>query len=68
MPKYADVTFQNNILSLSGELDFANVMSVYEKSLSYFKQAAELTIDFSRLSQSNSAGLALAVSQMINLS
>jgi phospholipid transport system transporter-binding protein len=61
MTKVADVTFQNNILSLSGELDFSNVMSVYQKSMQHFDHCDEYTIDFSNLKDSNSSGLALII-------
>src|SRR3990167_6394962 len=59
--KQATITFNNNQFLLSGELDFSNVMLIYEKSLSQLKQAQQLNFDFSQLHSSNSAGLALIV-------
>lgn len=61
MRKEAGMTIENNVLYLTGELDFQNVMTVYEKSLSQFNESPELFIDFSKLVSSNSAGLALIV-------
>lgn len=61
MTKQADMTLENNILYLIGELDFQNVMTVYRKSLSQFQQCPELLVDLSKLISSNSAGLALMV-------
>lgn len=59
MTKKADITFQDNQLVLSGDLDFYNVMSVYEKSLSLLDRCPDITVDFSRLVSSDSSGLAL---------
>lgn len=61
MPKQADIIFKDNRFILTGELDFCNVMSVYEKSLPYIKNCSSLTFDFSRLTNSSSAGIALMV-------
>lgn len=61
MTKQADITFQNNIFSLSGELDFSNVMSVYQKSMPYLNACNEFIVDFSKLKDSNSSGLALII-------
>lgn len=59
MQKYADITIENNTCLVSGDLSFANVMSVYEKSLSYLLSSGELNFDFSQVKSSDSAGLAL---------
>lgn len=59
MQKSADITFQDGNFFISGELSFFNVMSVYQKSLSYLPQCAELRFDFSELKSSDSGGLAL---------
>lgn len=61
MTKQADITFQSNIFSLSGELDFSNVMSVYQKSMSHLDHCDEFTVDFSKLKDSNSSGIALII-------
>lgn len=61
MQKVADITFQNTEFMLSGELDFANVMSVYQKSLRNLSDCANLTFDFSELKSSDSSGLALII-------
>jgi phospholipid transport system transporter-binding protein len=57
----ADITLQGNQFHVSGDLNFANVMSIYQKSLSQVNQCSELIFDFSQLTSSNSAGLALII-------
>jgi phospholipid transport system transporter-binding protein len=61
MQKIADITFQDNRFLLSGELDFFNVMSVYQKSLQPLNKSQEWIFDFSQLKSSDSAGLALII-------
>lgn len=61
MPKQADIKFQQGKWVLTGELDFSNVMLLYEKSLLGIKESLELRFDFSQLMASNSAGLALII-------
>lgn len=57
--KKADITYAANQFYVSGELDFSNVMSVYQKSLPLLKRQHDYVVDFSNVSHSNSAGLAL---------
>jgi len=59
MFKAADIAFQNERFFISGELCFANVVSVYRKSLLALDKAATLDFDFSQLKSSDSSGLAL---------
>lgn len=59
--KQADITIENNTLQVSGELDYFNVMSVYNKSLSLLPTDQAPIIDFSRLVDANSAGVALMI-------
>jgi len=59
MLKKADIIIQENQLVLSGDLDFSNVMSVYEKSLKLLDGCPDITVDFSKLASSDSSGLAL---------
>lgn len=59
MSKIADIIFQNDCFFVSGELCFANVVSVYRKSLAELNKAASLNFDFSQLKFSDSSGLAL---------
>jgi len=61
MLKKADITFRANTFLLTGELDFSNVMSVYQISLPHFYHCSQLTFDFSQVEDSNSAGLALII-------
>lgn len=59
--KHADITFQNAVFSLSGDLNFANVMSVYAKSLPYINGCPTLAFDFAQVKSSDSSGLALVI-------
>lgn len=73
----ADITFANNEFTVTGDLDFTNVMHVYQKALKQFETAGTdavipragagsipddtLIFNFADLKTSNSAGLALIV-------
>lgn len=59
MSKIADITLRDKTFFISGELNFANVMSVYEKSLPLIQQCPELNFDLAQLRSSDSSGLAL---------
>jgi phospholipid transport system transporter-binding protein len=59
MTTTADIICRNNRVYLSGEIDFSNVMSVYQKSLSLFDDRKPLVFNLSEVKNSNSAGLAL---------
>ena len=61
MNGHADIACEQNILSLSGDLNFLNVMSVYQKSLAFLSRCPALTFDFSQVSSSDSSGLALMI-------
>jgi phospholipid transport system transporter-binding protein len=61
MKKQADITWQDNIFSIQGDLNFSNVMAVYKKSLPQIKIHHELIFDFTTLNSSDSAGLALII-------
>jgi len=61
MQQTADITFQDNRYLISGDLNFNNVMSVYQKSLQQTEKSSELIFDFSQLHSTDSAGLALMV-------
>ncbi|HEX4045988.1 MAG TPA: STAS domain-containing protein [Gammaproteobacteria bacterium] len=61
--KYQD-NDNDNKFTLSGELNFTNVMSVYQQSLDYLNASittSNITVDFSQLHASNSAAIALMV-------
>lgn len=65
MLKQADVRWENDVLAVSGNLDFSNVMSVYQKSLQAFADGeGVITIDFAGLQSSNSAALAIIINWM----
>lgn len=57
--KFADILFQADGWHLIGDLDFSNVMSIYLKSLPQMNHHKVITIDFTELKSSNSAGLVL---------
>ena len=59
--KVADITYQDKTILLAGELDFFNVAALYAKSMPFIIQNDKTFVDFSRLSGSNSAGIALMV-------
>jgi phospholipid transport system transporter-binding protein len=61
MQKFADITRQENKFLITGDLNFSNVMSVYEKSLPQLIKCPALVFDFSQLKSSDSAGLALII-------
>jgi len=61
MRKMAGISFQNNQIQISGELDFYNVMSLYQKSMPQLQKCPELIFDFSAVKSSDSAGLALII-------
>lgn len=59
MQNKADIMLRDNQFYLIGDLDFSNVMSVFQKSLALFENHSALVLNFSELTSSNSAGLAL---------
>lgn len=65
MKHRAEIRMDGEVLKISGDLDFNNVMSIYKKSLDYFSSALQtLTMDFSGLHTTNSAALALIIDWM----
>lgn len=61
MPKIVDMIFQDQVILLKGELGFSNVMSAYHESLPYLASCHEFKFDFSGVTDSDSAGLALII-------
>jgi anti-anti-sigma factor len=65
MLKQADVRIEHDMLAVSGDLDFNNVMSVYQKSLKAFAtRNSNIIIDFAELRSANSAALAIIINWM----
>lgn len=62
--KKADITIDNQHIFVKGDIDFTNVMSVYQQSMRKLKPLKQWHFDFSALKSSNSAGLALMVEWM----
>lgn len=60
----ANVEFSQNALHVSGELNFATVMKLWNKSLAWLRNAKEISIDLAAVTHSNGAGLALLVEWM----
>ena len=61
MSNHADIFFEHDEFVLSGDLDFQNVLSVFEKGLKQFNSQRELVFNFAGLKTSNSAAIALMV-------
>jgi phospholipid transport system transporter-binding protein len=61
MSKKIEIKIAEDKLFLIGDLCFTNVMSAYEKSVAYFHTASTWRVDFSKISSSDSAGLALMI-------
>lgn len=59
MPKPADITYQGNEFVLTGELDYGNVMSLFQKSLADINACPELIFNFGQVKSCNSAAIAL---------
>lgn len=59
--KRANISFNNDKYIVSGELDFFNIVSVYQKSLMELRKSSCWKFDFVNLKSSNSAGLALII-------
>lgn len=65
MTRQADIKIENNVAAISGDLDFSNVMSIYQQSQKLFAAAqAEIIFDFGALKTTNSAALALIINWM----
>lgn len=59
--KQADITFKDNKFFVTGDLNVANVMSVYQQSLAMLQKSQEFIFDFSHLHACDSSVLALIV-------
>lgn len=55
----AVIEFQDGVFYLTGDVRFSNAMSLYSASLSQLNTCQELKFDFSKLTSSDSAGIAL---------
>lgn len=64
MKSKSAITYHDNCLLVSGELNFETVVSLWEESLPLLANCPELCFDFSNITQSNSAGLALLLEWM----
>lgn len=61
MSSLATVMLDEDRLMVSGDLNFQSVVPVWEASLAFLNQFSSLKIDFSGVTSSNSAGLALII-------
>ena len=61
MGKHAELSYQHNTFVVSGDLDFKNVLSLHQQLLEKSGQAPDLIFDFSRVTTSDSSGLALVI-------
>jgi phospholipid transport system transporter-binding protein len=57
----ASITLQNDRLMVSGDLNFATVMKVWNQSLPLLMKRESFYFDFSNVISTNSAGLALMI-------
>lgn len=65
MTKQAEIRIEGPTLHLSGDLDFSNVMSLYQQSIKLFSSDIPvIQIDFSGLASANSVALALMINWM----
>ena len=65
MTNKAEIKIDGNTLRLIGDLDFSNVMPLYQKSIPLFqKDNATICVDFSELASANSVVLALIINWM----
>lgn len=55
----ANIVLKDSCLMISGNLTFDSVVEVWDKSLPLIMQCSSLSFDFSEVTSSNSAGLAL---------
>ena len=63
MTNKAEIKMDGKTLRLSGDLDFSNVMPLYQQSLALFQMnTTSVCVDFSGLTTANSVVLALMVS------
>lgn len=53
------IVLQNNILAISGELNFATVVPLWNDSLPLLAQCQTLSYDFANVTSSNSGGVVL---------
>lgn len=55
----ATIVNENNRLIVSGELNFETIVALWKQSLPFIAKHAEIEIDLSKVTASNSGGLAL---------
>lgn len=60
----AAISFENDIISVEGDLNFTSVNHVWKNSLPLLDQCPRLVFDLSRVTSANSAGLALLLEWM----
>lgn len=60
----ANITLDNDCLLVSGEINFVTAASLWNDSLPLLAQCKKLSFDFSRVTQTNSAALALLIEWM----
>lgn len=61
MHKKADLKSYGTHLAVIGEMDFSNITALYKKGVLELDQRSEIIFDFSQVTSTNSAGLALLV-------
>jgi phospholipid transport system transporter-binding protein len=61
MQKQAELIFNADVFQVKGDINFANVMSLREQSLTHFNHRPVLSFDFAEVKSSDSSGLALVI-------
>ena len=65
MKKQASIRIEGATLHVTGDLDFSNVMPLYQQSLSLFdSDVPAIQVDFAGLASANSVALALMINWM----
>jgi phospholipid transport system transporter-binding protein len=58
------ISYQKDFFAVSGELNFTTVVNLWKESLPLLAKAPQLNFDFTEVTSSNSAGLALVLEWM----
>lgn len=57
----SDIIVNDDVICIQGSLNFSTVSDLYQKSLPYLSKLNSITVDFTDVKTSNSAGLALMI-------
>lgn len=60
----ADILFHDNVIYVTGEINFNNADMLFKKSCSFLENVSEWSFDFSKITKTNSILLALLLEWM----